>query len=127
MIDFVFEGSLGNYAILVVGLLLLINEILKLLLLSLTKGEATGSLRIETSSVWLGCIALVAIGAGWTGLSVYVVEGAVAWSDTLAGGTVTAAEVLLTPLGLSLLLSAIIALTHYATRYKVLKARPRSP
>jgi len=116
MIQFIREGGAGMYLILAVGLFLLGREALNVVRLLLIKDHSEENLRIDTSSVLIGCLALTFLGVGWTFLGVYVSASAVTQSHQLLELLLIGAKESLTPTILSLLLSAVIVLAHYGTR-----------
>lgn len=123
MIDFFREGGVGMYAISFIGLFLFGNECLNVFRLLVAKDHSDKNLRLDTSSVWLGCLALMCIGLGWTFLGIYISAGAVAQTHAPYELLLLGAKESLTPTILGSLLSALILLAHYATRRALLHWR----
>ncbi len=84
--------------------------------LFIIKDHSANNLRIDTSSVWLGCLALMFVGVGWTLLGIYVSASAVAAAYASYQLLLIGAKESLAPAILSSMLAAPIVLTHYASR-----------
>ena len=116
MIEFIKEGGAGMYVIVTIGIFLLACELRVAFRLILLKDHTKENLRFDTTSVLLGCLALMFIGIGWSALGAY-------FSFSASIGSSGAQEILLiglkeslTPTILSALLSGLVILAHYATR-----------
>jgi len=121
MFDFIREGGAGMYAILAIGIFLLGKEALGIIRLLIVKDHSPANLRIDTSSVWLGCLALMLIGVAWTSLGLYISATAVARDHASYNLLLIGAKESLTPIILSSVLATLTALAHYATRQMLLK------
>jgi hypothetical protein len=116
MIQFIREGGAGMYLILAIGLFLLGREALNVVRLLIIKDHSNENLRIDTSSVLIGCLALMFLGIGWTFLGVYVSASAITQSHQPLELLLIGAKESLTPTILSSLLCALIVLAHYGIR-----------
>lgn len=120
MMNFIREGGAGMYLILLIGLFLLGQEALKAFRLLVIRKHTRNNLEIDTTSVLLGCLALMFIGIGWTFFGFYISATYVAQSNASTEILLLGAKESLTPLILSSLLSTLIVLTHYGVRKTML-------
>jgi hypothetical protein len=116
MIDFIREGGAGRYVILVIGAFLLFREIQHAFRLVVVKDHSKENLRLDTSSVLLGCLALMFFGFGWTVLGIYISSTASLQANTSYEILLTGVKESLTPTILSSLATALVVLAHYTTR-----------
>lgn len=116
MIDFIREGGVGMYAILAIGIFLFGREMNHIFRLIIVKDHTQDNLRLDTSSVLLGCLALMFFGIGWSVLGIYISANAAIASNASAQIMMIGIKESLTPTILSALLSAVIVLAHYSTR-----------
>ncbi|MEQ1876059.1 MAG: hypothetical protein ABL958_05395 [Bdellovibrionia bacterium] len=116
MIEFIHEGGAGMLIILVLGGFLLFKELQNMFRLLVVKDHSKGNLRLDTSSVMLGCLALMFFGIGWTGLGVYISANAALEADRSMTILMMGVKESLTPTILSALVSAMVVLAHYTTR-----------
>lgn len=116
MIDFIREGGLGMYSILAVGGFLFAREMKNVFRLIIVKDHGRDNLRLDTSSVLLGCLALMFLGIGWSLLGIYISANAAIVSGNTNQILLIGTKESLTPTILSALISALILLAHYSTR-----------
>jgi hypothetical protein len=116
MIEFIREGGAGMYALLVVGGFLLLRELRNAFRLLVVKDHSKESLRLDTPSVLLGCLALMFFGIGWSALGIYISASAVVAANMPNELLVIGVKESLTPTILASLLSAVVILAHYGTR-----------
>jgi len=114
---FIREGGVSMYAILAIGFFLLGREVLNIFRLALIKDHSQENLRLDTSSVLLGCLALTFVGVGSTFIGLYssvdywVTHSPVSYDVLVIGAKESLANAIL-----SSLICALIALTHYGMR-----------
>ncbi len=116
VIGFIREGGAGMLVILAIGVFLLGKEGLNIFRLLVLKDHKPANLRIDTWSVWVGCLALMCVGLGWTTLGMYVSANAVIESNGKYDLLLIGAKESLAAVVLSSLLSALVLLAHYAIR-----------
>lgn len=117
MMNFIREGGFpGMYAILIIGVFLLGKELLNMFRLLMIKDHSAKNLDLDTSSVLLGCLALVFMALGCTALGIYKTADTVTRSQMPYELLIVGAKESMTPLVLGSLLSVLIVLAHYATR-----------
>jgi len=113
MFQFIREGGAGMAVILLIAAVLIYREIQNAFRLLVVKDHSPANLRLDTSSVLLGCAALVTFGIGLSALGIYVSFNA---TNSLSPEFFIGAKESLTPLILSSLLSALVVFSHYAVR-----------
>jgi hypothetical protein len=116
MVDFIREGGLGMYAILGIGGFMLGKELLNGVRLIVVKDHSAENLRIDTTSVLLGCLALMLVSIGSTLLGLYKSAAVAVHPHPAYELLVLGAKESLTNLVLSSFLCALIVLAHYGTR-----------
>jgi hypothetical protein len=116
VLGFLQEGGIGMYAILGIGLAMLARELAAALRLLVIKEHSRESLRLDTPSVLIGCLALMLFALGNAVLGLYVSADAVTAQKLPYALLVAGAKESLTPLVLGTMLSALVVLAHYATR-----------
>lgn len=116
MVNFVREGGIGMYAIMIVGVLLLGRELLHVVRLMIVKDHSRGNLRLDTSTVLLGCFALLLLGLGSTVLGFYLSAESATRSGFSQEILLIGAKESVTHMVLSSFLCSVILLAHYGTR-----------
>lgn len=116
MIQFIREGGAAMYPILAIGAVLMFRELQNIFRLLVVRDHSQDNLRLDTSSVLVGCLALVLFGFGNSAMGLYVSAGAVfrdhlSYEIFLMGAKESLASAIL-----SLSLAGLILLAHYATR-----------
>lgn len=120
MMNFIKEGGAGMYLILLIGFFLLSQEALKVFRLLVVKKHSQQNLMLDTTSVLLGCLALMFIGIGWSFLGFYFSATYVTQQNMSGELLLIGAKESMTPLILSSLFCTLIVLAHYATRKTLL-------
>jgi hypothetical protein len=113
MLQFIREGGAGMYVILFIAALMIYREVQNGFRLLVVKDHSSANLRLDTSSVLLGCGALLTFGIGMSALGIYVSFNA---TNGVSPEFLIGAKESLTPLILASLLSAVVVFAHYAVR-----------
>ncbi len=78
MINFIFEGGAPMYPILLLGGILLYRELMLFFKTVIVKDHSSKNLSLDTNSVFIGSLALIALGLGASALGLYFTANGVA-------------------------------------------------
>jgi len=117
VMEFIVEGgSPGMYAILVMGAYLIGRELLRMFRIVVVKDHTSSNLNIDTQSVLIGCLALLAFAMAWTALGLYATAQSAEISQNFNSVLVMGIKESLIPVISGLLICSLVMFTHYGTR-----------
>lgn len=121
MFDFIQQGGAGMYAILAVGGLLLLREILLTFRVIVIKDHSKGNLNIDTQTAVIGALALMFLGICATGLGTYWAASYVEHKELPTSIFITGLRESVTCLIVSSSIATLILLMHFFTRRTLIK------
>jgi len=124
MIEFIREGGLPMLIIIALGLPLIFREGLNLFRLLVIKDHSEKNRHLDTSSVMLGCLALLCLGLGGTGTGLYLTASAVIKAGVTPDMMLLGFQGMKESLGniiLSTTAASLILIMHFTTRKMLMR------
>lgn len=116
MINFIYEGGAPMYPILILGSFLIFRELVLFLRTIVIKDHSSKNLKIDTNSVFIGSLALLALGIGASALGIYFTVNAGASSKMPIEILLFGLKESLGGIILSCAMASLILILHFSTR-----------
>jgi hypothetical protein len=116
MAQFFHEGGAAMWAILAIGIVLLVREALTFMRVVMLRDHSKTNLNLDSSSVLVGTLALMAVGIGAGALGVYVSVTSAASSGMSPAVLMLGLKESMTNVILGTTFAALILMLHYTTR-----------